>query len=236
MKKKFIDKLIFLYRRLIPQRIRIIIRAIIKFIYYRFRYFKLKTYLYITNKNVDLILGAALTKQKGWFSTNEGWLDISKQKDWERLFNSKKRVRKIFAEHVFEHLTFDEMRNALELIYQNMIYGGSLRIAVPDGNNPNDEYRKHCGINGIGADAKDHKQFLTFEILSKEVSQAGFEFKLIEGYLRNKKLISREYSNELGYIVRSRRNKKNKPKKGWDFVDSNTSLIIDCFKIKDKKN
>ena len=44
-----------------------------------------------------------------------------------------------------------------------MIDGGSLRIAVPDGNNPNKEYRDNCGINGFGADASDHKQFITFE-------------------------------------------------------------------------
>ena len=232
MNRNYINKLIHFYKTLIPKWMRIFIRNIIKFIYYRFRYIKLKIYLIVTNNKVDLILGAALTNQKGWFSTNEGWLDISKQEDWERLFNSKQRVRRVVAEHVFEHLTLDDMRNSLKLIYQNMVYGGSLRIAVPDGNNPNDEYRKHCGINGIGADAKDHKQFITFELLSEEVSKAGFQFNLIEGYLKNKKLISKKYNNELGYVIRSRKNKINNNKKGWEFIDSNTSLILDCFKIK----
>lgn len=232
MKKDFINKLINSYRRFFPQRLRISVRIIIKFIYYRFRYINLKVYLCFSNNNVNLILGAALTRQKGWFSTNEGWLDISKQKDWVRLFKGKKRVRRVVAEHVFEHLTLDEMRNALKLIYEHLVYGGSLRIAVPDGNNPNDEYRKFCGINGLGADAKDHKQFITYELLSKELSKLGFEFILIEGYLKNKKLISKQFNNELGNIIRTRNNNIDNNKKGWDFVDSNTSLILDCFKVK----
>ena len=67
------------------------------------------------------------------------------------------------------------MRNSLRLIFANMVDGGSLRIAVPDGNNPNQEYRNHCGINGIGADASDHKQFMTYELLSREVEKIGFK-------------------------------------------------------------
>ena len=52
------------------------------------------------------------------------------------------------------------MRIALRLIYEHMFVGGSSRIVVLDGNNPNKDYRDHYGINGIGADAPDHKQFI----------------------------------------------------------------------------
>ena len=181
---------------------------------------------------MNLIIGAALTKQKGWFSTNEEWLDIAREKHWKRLFNSKKRVKKILAEHVFEHLTLQEMQTALKLIYENMILGGSLRVAVPDGNNPNFEYRKNCGINGIGADAADHKQFITYELFREEALKVGFEVKLIEGYQKNKQLISEEIDFELGYVMRSRRNINYLlSKEGWNFPDANTSLIIDCFKL-----
>ena len=191
-------------------------------------------YLYFSNNDVNLILGAALTTQKGWFSTNEEWFDISQKSHWENLFHSKKRVKRIVAEHVFEHLTLNEMRFALNLIYKNLVNGGSLRIAVPDGNNPNKEYRKHCGINGIGADASDHKQFITFELLSNEIQKIGFKFILKEGYIQNRKLIQENINSELGIIMRSRNNKINiKSKEGWSFPDANSSLIIDCFKIDD---
>ena len=124
------------------------------------------------------------------------------------------------------------MRNALKLIYENLILGGSLRVAVPDGNNPNFEYRKNCGINGIGADAEDHKQFITFELFREEALKVGFEVKLIEGYLKNKQLIFEEFDYDLGYVMRSRKNINNLlPKEGWDFTDANTSLIVDCFKL-----
>ncbi|EEE40553.1 SAM-dependent methyltransferase family protein [Prochlorococcus marinus str. MIT 9202] len=211
-------------------RVRLIIKKTFKFFYYKYRFLKLKIYLIFSEDSVNLILGAALTNQKGWFSTNEDWLDISKAEHWNKLFNSKKRVKRVLAEHVFEHLTINEMRNSLRLIFANMINGGSLRIAVPDGNNPNSDYRKHCGINGIGADASDHKQFLTYELLSREIEAIGFDHTLIEGYLKNKELVSKSFNDNLGKVIRSRRNSFNLSKKGWDFYDSNTSLIIDCFK------
>ncbi len=234
MKKFFINFICNSYRNFLPKRLRILMKKIFKFFYYKYRFIKLKTYLIFSNNDVNLILGAALTKQRGWFSTNEEWLDIVQKSHWDKLFNSKKRVKKVLAEHVFEHLTLHEMRSALNLIYKNMVYGGSLRIAVPDGNNPHKEYRNHCGINGIGADASDHKQFITFELLSNEVKKIGFKFILKEGYLQNRELITEKLNFELGIVMRSRSNKINmKSKEGWSFPDSNTSLIIDCFKIDD---
>ena len=218
-----------IYRKIFPKRFRIFIRKIFKIFLYNFRLLKFKIIL-VFAKEVKIILGAALTSQKDWISTNEEWFDISKKKDWQKLFKNKRKLKRALAEHVFEHLSVDEMRNSLKLIFENMLKGGSLRIAVPDGNNPNPEYRKHCGINGIGADASDHKQFLTYEFLSREVEKIGFKCTLIEGYLENKELVSKSVNNNLGRVIRSRSNSINLSKKGWDFYDSNTSLIIDCFK------
>tara|TARA_B100000886_G_scaffold339872_1_gene306776 strand:+ start:506 stop:1213 length:708 start_codon:yes stop_codon:yes gene_type:complete len=231
MKKVFFNKFaLHIYRKLFSIRQRLIIKKTFKFFYYNFRFLKLKAYLFFSSDCVNLILGAALTNQKGWFSTNENWFDITKDGHWKRLFNSKKRVNRVLAEHVLEHLTIDEMRNTLKLIFENMVNGGSLRIAVPDGNNPNPEYRKHCGIDGIGADASDHKQFLTYEFLSREIEKIGFQYDLKEGYLENKELVKKNFNDNLGKVIRSRSNSVNHFKKGWDFYDSNTSLIIDCFK------
>ena len=124
------------------------------------------------------------------------------------------------------------MRIALRLIYEHMVVGGSLRIAVPDGNNPNKDYREHCGINGIGADAADHKQFIKFEMLRDEVENIGFESKLMEGFTNKKELISIKLNYELGRVLRSRNNKIDiESKLGWGFHDAKTSLIVDCFKV-----
>ena len=232
MIKFFLIILVNIYRGLIPKGIRILIKKIFKFIYYKFRKIKLICYLRFTKKDVNLILGAALTKQKGWFSTNEEWLNIAKKRDWEKLFSENRRVKRVVAEHVFEHLTIEEMRNAFKYIFKYMVNGGSMRIAVPDGNNPNDEYIKYCGINGIGADASDHKQFISFEVLREEAEKVGFKVLLLEGYKSSNQLISKKFSNEYGEIMRSRNNQKSKNnnKQGWNFKDSHTSLIVDCFK------
>ena len=236
MIKRFINFNLNLYRLCLSKGQRIIVKKLFKFFYYKYRFTKLKIFLNLSNKNVNLILGAALSRQKNWFSTNQEWFDIVQKSHWDRLFNSKKspsrnRVKRVLAEHVFEHLSLDEMRNALNLIYKNMVFGGSLRIAVPDGNNPNQEYINHCGINGIGADASDHKQFITFELLREEAERIGFKCHLIEGYLKNKKLISTPFNHELGDVIRSRSNQAIiYPKEGWDFVDANSSLIVDCLK------
>ena len=229
--RKIIKVFFILYRLFFSIRVRLLLKKTFKYFFYKYRFFKLKTYLFCSKGSINIILGAALTNQKGWFSTNEDWLDISNEEHWNKLFKSKKRVKRVLAEHVFEHLTIDEMRNSLRLIFANMVNGGSLRIAVPDGNNPNPEYRKYCGVDGIGADASDHKQFLTYELLSKEVERTGFHHNLIEGYLENKELVLKKFNNNLGRVIRTRSNKNIRPKDGWDFPDANSSLILDCIKV-----
>ena len=126
----------------------------------------------------------------------------------EEIIGERSRIKRAVAEHVFEHLTKDEMRTSLNLVYRYLILGGALRI-VPDGNNPNKEYRDHAGINGIGADASDHKQFITYEFLKSELENCGFKCFLREGYKSNQELLNDPLPEELGNIIRSRSNSKN---------------------------
>ena len=142
----------------------------------------------------------------------------------------KESLEKALAEHVFEHLTKEEMACSIKLIHNHLTKNGTLRIAVPDGNHPDKNYRKHTGINGIGADASDHKQFITYEFLKSELENAGFKCILREGYTNDGNLVTKSFSDNLGFIIRSRQNKILNDQKGWDFVDSNSSLIIDAFK------
>ena len=215
--------------RLIPKSIRLHLRKGLKYFVYKYRFLNLKLGIYL-EKDIKLILGAALTNQKGWFSTNEEWLDIANKKHWERLFHTKNSVNNIVAEHVFEHLTIDEMKNSINLIYMYLKKNGTLRIAVPDGNHPDPIYRCNTGIKGIGADASDHKQFIKFEFINNLLQEIGFETKIREGYLKDGTLIKSDIEIDLGFIKRSRSNNFFDFKEGWDFYDSNTSLIIDCIK------
>ena len=177
--------------------------------------------------NIKLIVGAAETYQVGWFSTNEQWLDITKDTDWISLFGQNKNVTHIVAEHVFEHLTKSEASQALDSMVKHLVVGGRIRIAVPDGFNPNPDYIRHVSVNGIGDDATDHKQLLNFDTLSDMLIRSGCDIEHIEGYQSNGKLLVKKWSLSDGFIRRSRQNKTDN---SWNFPDASTSLIVDGIK------
>ena len=77
------------------------------------------------------------------------------------------------------------MRKALSNIYKYLMPNGTIRIAVPDGNNPNEEYIRNVEISGIGADAEDHKQLIKYEQLHDEMKRIGFKVTFKEGYDKN---------------------------------------------------
>ncbi len=185
----------------------------------------------VSDQPIKVIVGAALTYQKGWYSTNEQWLDITSCDDWKRVFGGKVLLTHVVAEHVFEHLSKEECQEALRLIGQHMNSGGRIRIAVPDGYHPNHEYIRHVDINGIGADGSDHKQLLNVDSLSDLLQDAGFRVEHLEGYLKDGTLVKKSLDADDGFIQRSRNNPMNMVgKAGWEFVDANTSLIVDGFK------
>jgi len=214
------------YQRYTPRPAKEISRALTKKIIYFYRFLSILVISRTSKRELKIILGAALTNQAGWLSTNEEYLDISIREDWERILPRKSMIKRMVAEHVFEHLTKEEMLRAISLCHEYLIPGGTLLIAVPDGNHPDEEYRLHTGINGIGPDARDHKQFIKYEELEKAAKESDFQScEQIEGYNSNGRLTKRELdSSEFGHIARSRNN-NNKPPEDWNFIDAQTSLI-----------
>ena len=65
-----------------------------------------------TNDSINLIIGAGSFKFKGWFSTDIATLDFTKKNHFKKYFKDKK-INKIFAEHVLEHLTSEELGSIL---------------------------------------------------------------------------------------------------------------------------
>ncbi len=179
------------------------------------------------NKPLKIIIGAAETWQKGWYATNEQWLDITNISHWATVFNGKQLIINAVAEHVFEHLSESECITALKLIGLHMKQGGVLRIAVPDGYNPDTEYLRHVGIAGIGDDAGDHKQLLNADSLTTLLRNAGFEPRIVEGFTSKRELVANPWSADQGFIRRSR---QNTPDIKWGFTDASTSLIVDARK------
>ena len=218
--------MIWLMKKLIPARLRAGIRRLIKAVRYRHRRLRIARAVR-AGEPIKVILGAAQTWQAGWYATNEQWLDITRAADWRQVFKGRRMISHVVAEHVFEHLTPDQCRGALRHIHDHLVEGGRLRIAVPDGYNPSEEYRRHVAVGGIGDDADDHKQLLNADSLYALLAEAGFEPRLVEGYDRRGNLVRGSWSPDDGFIRRSRAN----PDSGaWGFVDANTSLIIDAVK------
>lgn len=216
-------------KNILPKPFKVAARSLLKRVKYKYREFNIKKPI-SRNENIKVILGAAETFSLDWYSTNESWLDITNASHWQNVFKGKQLISHAVAEHVFEHLTYEEAFVALKLIYTHLIPGGRIRIAVPDGYNTNEMYLKHVGINGIGDDAADHKQLLNSDALKILLEQAGFRFELVEGYKKDGQLIQTDYSPEDGYIRRSRLNSRPEDRLVWPFPDSETSLIVDGIK------
>ena len=184
------------------------------------------------NAPLKIIVGAAETHQSGWLATNEQWLDITNERHWKQFFGNENRISHVVAEHVFEHLTNEEASRALNYMFERLTKNGRIRIAVPDGYNPNKEYIKHVEIAGIGDDASDHKQLLNLDTLTRLIEQAGFAAQHVEGFTKEGELVQVSWSSEDGFIRRSR---QNNTQEKWQFPDAATSLIIDGIK-NDKGN
>ena len=205
------------------------LRKFLKIIIYRYRLYKILNLSKYKN-NIKIIVGAAESYQNDWYSTNQNWLDIRKEEHWLNIFKDRVIISNIVAEHVFEHLTFDEAVNSLILMKKFMKKNSKIRIAVPDGYNPDSTYIKNVEINGIGDDAQDHKQLLNKDKLFDILRKANFTPHLIEGYDKNGSLTLNNYSINDGFIKRSRNNVNDDLEKIWGFVDSKTSLIVDGLK------
>ena len=216
-------------KRSLPAYLKKPVRRAIKYFKYRWRRWRIAGPV-SRGEYLKIIVGAAETHQDGWYSTNEDWLDITKAEHWWDVFKGRCIVTHVLAEHVFEHLTRDECRIALAHIGKHMKVGGRIRVAVPDGNHPDDDYLAHVGVGGIGDDAADHKQLLTIETLNELMTEVGFQMDHIEGYDEQRRLIRKNYSAEDGFVRRSRANATPEIRKRWRFTDAGTSLIVDGIK------
>jgi predicted SAM-dependent methyltransferase len=178
-----------------------------------------------TEDEIKIVVGAGPTNYKSWFSTDIDTLDITNEKDFKKYF-TKKRINKILAEHVLEHLTENELELIAHNFYKYSENDINVRIAVPDGFHTDTKYIDRVKPGGTGYGADDHKNLFNYESLSQIFEKVGFKTKLIE-YWDEFGFFTTKYKNdENGYIKRSfindDRNKNGKP--------NYTSLIVDFSK------
>ena len=187
---------------------------------------KLSWYNYLTTHHeINLIIGAGPTKYKGWFPTDIVTLDVTNKNHFKKYFK-KKKINKILAEHVLEHLTVSELELMIQNFYKYSDQKVNIRIAVPDGFHKDKNYIDAVKPGGTGEGADDHKNLFNYKSLSALFEKYGFKANLVD-YWDEEGEFHNSYSNdENGYILRSflndKRNKDGKP--------NYTSLIIDFCK------
>jgi predicted SAM-dependent methyltransferase len=184
-----------------------------------------RIYLF-THSEIKIVVGAGPTKYKGWFSTDIVTLDVTNENHFKKYFK-KKRIHKVLAEHVLEHLT----KNELELMINNFQKYSSkdfnIRIAVPDGFHKDNEYIDRVKPGGTGEGAKDHKHLFNYKSLAGLFEAQNFKAKLVEYWDENGQFYSIYSNDENGFVKRSFINDS----RNSDGNPHYTSLIIDFSKV-----
>ncbi|MDB5032371.1 MAG: hypothetical protein JWP71_3092 [Mucilaginibacter sp.] len=180
---------------------------------------------YVLKKRKLTIGSSKIKLAHEWILSEYDALDASKASDWHRLFGDN-RLTNILAEHVWEHIPDEETRLSNQNCYDYLQKGGRLRIAVPDGNNPDKEYIEWVRVGGTGVGADDHKILYTYDVMKSRLEKAGFKVELLEYWDENGEFHYTDWTTEGGMIHRSRRyDPRNKDGKlGY------TSLIVDGVK------
>ena len=178
---------------------------VIRSLYYSFKFFlfllKLRVFK-LRRKDLRLIIGSSSTTQAGWISSESLWLDILQPTDWQKYFEVN-TVDALLAEHVFEHIEPELLVHALDQIFLYLRPGGYIRIAVPDGNHPDDSYIREVKPGGTGPGATDHKVLYDFKTLSEMFVSAGFTVDLLE-YFDSEHIFHRKnWDVSDGYVARS---------------------------------
>ena len=156
---------------------------------------------------------------KTWYSCDKNILDITKKSNWNMLLGYS-RLKNIFAEHVWEHLNEVDTELANKNCYKFLRKSGRLRLAVPDGFNPNKDYIDYVKPNGTGLGADN------YSIMKDKLEKVGFKVELLEYWDEHGEFHYTDWENEHGKVIRSKRydNRNSDGKLNY------TSLIVDAIK------
>jgi predicted SAM-dependent methyltransferase len=180
---------------------------------------------YDRTKPIKLVVGSMFSSFEGWIHSDIETLNLLVKSDWDNYF-AENSIDKILAEHVWEHLTPEQGKLAFQNCYTYLKPGGFLRVAVPDGFNPNEEYINYVKPGGTGNGADDHKLLYNYQIMSGFLQEIGFQVNLLEYFDANGQFHKSPWKPEDGMIRRSadHDSRNQGGKLGY------TSLIIDAYK------
>lgn len=180
-------------------------------------------------KEIKVVIGADnYNNNPGWIHTQEGELSLLDETTWKTQFK-KGSISAILAEHVWEHLTYQEGLEAARLCHHYLKPQGYIRCAVPDGYFPDEAYQNLVRIGGPGPKdhpAASHKIVYNYNTLASIFEIAGYEVNFLEYCDEAGHFQFSEWKEEDGVIYRS---------KIWDPRNQGDklvfpSLIIDAIK------
>jgi len=184
---------------------------------------KLRIHYRLRHRPARLNLGAGGTNLPGWISTDIDTLNLLDRTDW-LCYVKPESVDAMLAEHVWEHLTESQGLQAAALCLEFLRPGGNLRVAVPDGFNPDPGYLEHVRPGGSGPGADDHKVLYTHVTFGSLFASAGFEVKLLEYWDAEQRFHAKDWDPGDGIIHRSKRYDS----RNQGGVLGYTSLILDA--------
>ncbi|PGM53752.1 SAM-dependent methyltransferase [Bacillus sp. AFS053548] len=185
--------------------------------------------LVIKQDELKVVIGAGeYNNNPTWIQTQEEELNLLVKSTWENKFE-KNSITAILAEHVWEHLTYDEGLEAAKICYDYLKPSGYIRCAVPDGFFQDETYQSIVKVGGPGPKdhpAASHKIVYNYKTLVNMFETAGFEVKLLEYCDEEGKFHLNEWDGKNGVIFRS---KKYDPRNHGEKVLF-PSIIVDAVK------
>ena len=189
-------------------------------------YFHFK-HIYKLRTSKKIIIGSSGKLQDGWFATDYPQIDITSIEQCKKFWKKDSKSA-FFAEHVWEHLDEEDALKGAKCSFYFLKSKGRMRVAVPDGNHPDQSYIEHVRPNGTGIGADDHKVLHTCNSLIKVFQNAGFTVEPLEYWDNDGRFHKKDWDSRWGLVERSllydHRNSSTNPY-------AYTSVIVDCFKI-----
>lgn len=183
----------------------------------------------ILQHELKVVIGAgAFNNNPGWIQTQEDELNLLDESTWENRFEHNS-ISAILAEHVWEHLTFEEGVEAAKICFKFLKSSGHIRCAVPDAFFLDANYQNIVKVGGPGPKdhpAASHKIVHNYKSLTQMFETAGFEVTLLEYCDESGTFYYSEWDANDGVIYRS---KKYDARNQGDQLGF-PSLIVDAVK------
>lgn len=178
---------------------------------------------------IKIVIGAGpYNNNPGWIHTQEDELNLLDENTWKERFPPNS-ISAILAEHVWEHLSWEEGLDAAKLCFKYLKPSGYIRCAVPDGFFLDEDYQNMIKVGGPGPKdhpAASHKIVYNFKTLSQLFEATGYRVSLLEYCDEEGKFHSQPWLGADGVIFRS---KQFDPRNQGDQLKF-PSLILDAIK------